>query len=62
MPIDLDIGLRQVQGFDIRGATDAFAVLGGIRLPALVESILLQRQIVPALVGFTIDIQAPPAP
>jgi len=89
MPIDLDIGLRQVQGFDIRGATDAFAVLGGIRLPAFVESILLQRQIVPALVpvrlvsldlatgditergligtgsplvGFTIDIPAPPAP
>jgi len=85
----VDIGLRQVEGFDIRGATDAFAVLGGIRLPAFVESILLQRQIVPALVpvrlvsldlatgditervligtgsplvGFTIDIPAPPAP
>jgi hypothetical protein len=51
-----------VQGFDIRGATDAFAVLGGIRRPAFVESIMLERQIVPALVGFTIDIPAPPAP
>ena len=47
---DLDLGLRQVQGFDIRGADEAFAVLGGIRLPAFVEAILLQRQIVPALV------------
>ena len=47
---DLDLGLRQVQGFDIRGANEAFAVLGGIRLPAFVESILLARQIVPALV------------
>ena len=89
MPIDLDIGLRHVQGFDTRRAIDAFAVLGGIRLPAFVESSLLQRQIVPALVpvrlvsldlaagditergligtgsplvGFTIDIPAPPAP
>ena len=40
---DLDLGLRQVQGFDIRGANEAFAVLGGVRLPAFVESLLLQR-------------------
>ncbi len=47
---DLDIGLRQVQGFDIRGADEGFVVLGGIRLPAFIESILLARQIVPASV------------
>jgi hypothetical protein len=44
---DLDLGVRQVQGFDIRGADEAYAVLGGIRLPAFLEAILLQRQIVP---------------
>ncbi len=44
---DLDIGTRQVQGFDIRGADEAFAVLGGIRLPAFVEAILLGRRILP---------------
>ena len=42
---DLDLGTRQVQGFDIRGATDAFAVLGGLRLPAFVEAILIDRGI-----------------
>ena len=42
---DLDLGLRQVQGFDIRGADEAYAVLGGIRLPAFVEAILLRSQI-----------------
>lgn len=47
---DLDLGLRQVQGFDIRGADEAFAVLGGVRLPAFVETILAQRQIVPTRV------------
>lgn len=47
---DLDLGVRQVQGFDIRGADEAYAVLGGIRLPAFLESILLQRQIVPTRV------------
>ena len=47
---DLDLGLRQVQGFDIRGADQAYAVLGGIRLPSFIEAILLRRQIVPTLV------------
>jgi hypothetical protein len=47
---DLDLGVRQVQGFDIRGVDEAFAVLGGIRFPAFVEAILLQQQIVPSLV------------
>ena len=42
---DLDLGTRQVQGFDIRGATDAFAVLGGLRLPAFIEAILIDRGI-----------------
>lgn len=40
---DLDLGLRQVQGFDVRGATDAFVVLGGLRLPAFLEAILIGR-------------------
>jgi len=47
---DLDLGVRQVQGFDIRGADEAYVALGGIRLPAFLETILLQRQIVPTLV------------
>jgi hypothetical protein len=47
---DLDLGVRQVQGFDIRGADEAYVALGGIRLPAFLEAILLQRQIVPTLV------------
>ncbi|MEA2142030.1 MAG: hypothetical protein QOI64_460 [Solirubrobacteraceae bacterium] len=47
---DLDLGLRQVQGFDIRGADEAYAVLGGTRLPAFIEAILLARQFVPSLV------------
>ncbi len=47
---DLDIGLRQVQGFDIRGADDAFAVLEGVRFSASVEAILTRRGIVPSLV------------
>jgi hypothetical protein len=47
---DLDLGLRQVQGFDIRGADQAYAVLGGIRLPSFIEAILLRRQILPTLV------------
>ncbi len=42
---DLDLGTRQVQGFDIRGATDSFAVLGGLRLPAFLEAILIGRGI-----------------
>jgi hypothetical protein len=42
---DLDLGTRQVQGFDIRGGTDAFAVLGGLRLPAFIEAILIDRGI-----------------
>ena len=40
---DLDLGPRQVQGFDIRGASDAFVVLGGLRLPAFVEAILARQ-------------------
>ena len=47
---DLDLGVRQVQGFDIRGADEAYAVLGGVRLPAFVEAILLGRRIVPTSV------------
>ena len=42
---DLDLGTRQVQGFDIRGGTDAFVVLGGLRLPAFIEAILINRGI-----------------
>ena len=42
---DLGLGLRSVQGFDIRGADGAFAVLGGIRLPSFIEAILLRSQI-----------------
>ena len=34
-----------MQGFDIRGADGAFAVLGGIRLPSFIEAILLRSQI-----------------
>ena len=47
---DLDLGLRQVQGFDIRGADHAYAVLGGIRLPSFIESILLRRGFAPRAV------------
>jgi hypothetical protein len=47
---DLDLGLRQVQGFDIRGAEEAFMALGGSRLPAFVEAILLRTGIVPSVV------------
>jgi len=47
---DLDLGLRQVQGFDIRGADEAFVALGGSRLPAFVEAFLLRAGIVPSVV------------
>lgn len=47
---DLDIGVRQVQGFDIRGADEAYLALGGIRLPLFLEAILLGRQVVPTAV------------
>ncbi|MDP1849468.1 MAG: DUF4394 domain-containing protein [Solirubrobacteraceae bacterium] len=47
---DLDIGVRQVQGFDIRGTDEAFVALGGVRLPLFLEAILLGRQVVPTSV------------
>jgi len=49
-PVDLDLGARQVQGFDIRGASDAYVLLGGVRFGSAFEAFLNARQIVPSRV------------
>ena len=49
-PLDLDLGVRQVQGFDISGAADAYVLLGGIRFRPAFEAFLTNRGIVPSLV------------
>ncbi len=47
---DLDLGARDVQGFDIRGASDAYVLVGGLRFGSAFEAFLNARQIVPSRV------------